>query len=235
MEKNNNNDVKQLQQTPSTMVVDPETLKEVPLLSTMTALRHIITKPGLEFVVEQIAGDDETQSNYYASGIDGSSRGGIGQLTALNKPQRKRVTLDKEYFDCVNKADKELLQTGIRLRSEIQRTQCSKPTTTASASASTSTVGSSSQVVSDAVSTNSVSDPSLLWFCDTNEKDGTLAKFEKISLDLFLRNLDSDERDDDDAVASSTRNNKKSVLTLVDLEKRRQIDLQKEIKIQHRN
>ena len=137
------------------------------------------------------------------------------------------MTLDKEYFDCVNKADKELLQTGIRLRSEIQRTQCSKPTTTASAS--TSTVGSSSQVVSDASTTNSVSDPSLLWFCDTNEKDGTLAKFEKISLDLFLRNLDYDERDDDEAVATASTRNKKSSLTLVDLEKRRQIDLQKEI------
>ena len=85
--KNNNNDVKQLQQAPSTMVVDPETLKEVPLLSTMTALRHIITKPGLEFVVEQIAGDDEeTQSNYYANG----NRGGIGKLTALDSNSNER-------------------------------------------------------------------------------------------------------------------------------------------------
>ena len=56
-------------------------------------------------------------------------------------------------------------------------------------------------------------DPTLSWFCDLDR--GTLGVFEKVNLDIFLRDLDSDDY------------NKQN--TLKEIERRRQMDLQIEI------
>ncbi len=116
-------------------------LQEIPLLSSMTALRFA-TKPALE----------------------------------------RALPVDKEYFTCINKADRQIISTGIQVRSEMQRSACSI-------------------------------DPALSWFCDLGQ--GTLGVFEKVNLDIFLRDLDYDDQD--------------KRVTLKELERRRQFDLQLEI------
>ena len=71
------------------------------------------------------------------------------------------IQADAEYFDCIHRADQELIATGIRIRGEQQRAGCS-------------------------------TDPSLAWFCDLSGK-GTLAAFEQVNLNIFLKDLDNDE------------------------------------------
>lgn len=71
------------------------------------------------------------------------------------------VQADAKYFDCIHKADQELIATGIRIRGEQQRAGCS-------------------------------TDPSLAWFCDLSGK-GTLSAFEKVNLNIFLKDLDNDD------------------------------------------
>ena len=71
------------------------------------------------------------------------------------------IQADAKYFDCIHRADQELIATGVRIRGEQQRAGCS-------------------------------TDPNLAWFCDLSGK-GTLAAFEKVNLNIFLRDLDNDE------------------------------------------
>ena len=276
MTKKNNN-----QQTSTTITIpdddsiDVSSLKEIPLLSSLTALRHILTKPGIEYVVERLMAGSSSNSN----GSDDDSN--------------RSIILDKEYFDCINRADKQLITTGIQLRSEIQRTKCNVksgtsgsrtigPTTsfgtiggvggagagssffTTVAQATTATEEESSSVTSsmmnsdyyDNINANedinindnkdfNNDDSHITWFCDVNSQNShTLEKFEKISLDLFLRNLDSDETENE-YIGGSTMNKKmkttKTTTTttttspspsLVELEKRRQLDLQREMQSQ---
>lgn len=111
----------------------------------------------------------------------------LSSLTALRfatKPALERTApVDKEYFACINKADRQIITTGIQVRSEMQRSGCS-------------------------------TDPTLSWFCDLGQ--GTLGVFEKVNLDIFLRDLDFDDQN-------------KQVLPLKELERRRQSDLQLEL------
>jgi len=47
-------------------------------------------------------------------------------LRFLTKPTlEKTVRADGEYFDCINKADRDLIATGVRVRGEMQRSGCS--------------------------------------------------------------------------------------------------------------
>lgn len=116
-------------------------LEEIPLLSSMTALRFA-TKPALE----------------------------------------RALPVDKEYFACINKADRQIISTGIQVRSEMQQSACSI-------------------------------DPALAWFCDLGQ--GTLGVFEKVNMDIFLRDLDYDDQN--------------KGVSLKELERRRQLDLQLEL------
>jgi hypothetical protein len=110
----------------------------------------------------------------------------LASMTALRfatKPALERAApVDKEYFDCINKADRQIITTGIQVRSEMQRSGCS-------------------------------TDPTLSWFCDLGQ--GTLGVFEKVNMDIFLRDLDFDDQ------------NKQ--ITLKELERKRQLDLQIEL------
>ena len=110
----------------------------------------------------------------------------LSSLTALRfatKPALDRTApVDKLYFDCINKADRQIITAGIQVRSEMQRSGCS-------------------------------ADPTLSWFCDLGQ--GTLGVFEKVNLDIFLRDLDFDDQ------------NKQ--VPLKELERRRQLDLQTEL------
>lgn len=63
-------------------------------------------------------------------------------------------------------------------------------------------------------------DPSLSWFC---QEGGTLAAFEKVNLNIFLKDLDADER-------SYFSQKFPSSITLSQLESKRQSDLMKEVK-----
>jgi hypothetical protein len=63
----------------------------------------------------------------------------------------------------------------------------------------------------------SLGDPSLGWFC---KDGGTMAAFEKVNLNIFLKNLDADD--------SST--NPHPRMTLSQLESKRRSDLMKEVK-----
>jgi hypothetical protein len=98
-------------------------------------------------------------------------------------------TVDKEYLDCIHKADTELIATGIKVRGQQQRSNCDQ----------------------------SLGDPSLGWFC---KEGGTLAAFEKVNLNIFLRDLDADE--------SSI--NPHPRMTLSQLERKRRNDLMREVK-----
>jgi hypothetical protein len=89
----------------------------------------------------------------------------LSSMTALRfatKPALTRVLpVDNAYFDCINKADREIIKTGIQVRSDMQRSGCS-------------------------------TDPSLAWFCEIGK--GTLGVFEKVNLDIFLKDLDFDDQ-----------------------------------------
>lgn len=110
----------------------------------------------------------------------------LSSMTALRfatKPALERAApVDKEFFDCINKADRQIITTGITVRSEMQRSGCS-------------------------------TDPTLSWFCDLGQ--GTLGVFEKVNLDIFLRDIDFDDQ------------NKQ--VPLKELERKRQTDLQTEL------
>jgi hypothetical protein len=69
-------------------------------------------------------------------------------------------------------------------------------------------------------------DPSLAWMCDLGVKGGTLDAFEKVNLNIFLRDLDADENSGRD---QQQRDGQQEV-RLVELEQRRQLDLKKELK-----
>ncbi len=69
-------------------------------------------------------------------------------------------------------------------------------------------------------------DPSLAWMCDLGVKGGTLDAFEKVNLNIFLRDLDADENSGRD---QQQRDGQQEV-RLVELEQRRQLDLEKELK-----
>ena len=111
----------------------------------------------------------------------------LSSMTALRfatKPALEMaLPVDKEYFACINKADRQIISTGIQVRSELHQSSCSI-------------------------------DPSLAWFCDLGQ--GTLGVFEKVNLDIFLRDLDYDDQ------------NKR--ISLKELERQRQIDLQQELR-----
>ena len=70
---------------------------------------------------------------------------------------------------------------------------------------------------------NCENDPNLGWFC---KEGGTLAAFEKVSLSIFLRDLDSDE-------SSTTLSSpgSRGASTLTQLEAKRQGDLLRELKL----
>jgi len=111
--------------------------------------------PAQEIIEQQSIIDDEEPIPLLASMV---------ALRFATKPALQAVPTiqaDAEYFDCIHRADQELIATGIRIRGEQQRAGCS-------------------------------TDPSLAWFCDLSGK-GTLAAFEQVNLNIFLKDLDNDE------------------------------------------
>lgn len=120
----------------------------------------------------------------------------LSSMTALRfatKPALTRVlpVVDNAYFNCINKADREIIKTGIQVRSDMQRSACA-------------------------------TDPSLAWFCELGQ--GTLGVFEKVNLDIFLKDLDFDYQQ------QQQYSNKKQLPQLQELERRRQLDLARELK-----
>ena len=129
----------------------------------------------------------------------------FASLTALRflisqSTLKSTVLADSEYFDCIHRADQQLIARGIQVRSQQQSMACSK-------------------------------DPSLAWFCDglaaakdrgvqptstTTSGTSTLGVFEGVNLNIFLRDLDADDRERKD---QDTNNNK--VASLVELERQR--------------
>lgn len=130
-----------------------------------------------------------------------------------NKLITNDKVVDEEYVSCVHQADQNLLTTGIKLRSEQQRTNCA-------------------------------SDPSSLgWFCRPG--GDTLDAFEKVNLNIFLRNMDADSRIKEakggavvrtsadggsTAVLDPSARRTTNGITLTQLEQRRNTDLLNEIK-----
>jgi hypothetical protein len=137
----------------------------------------------------------------------------------------KLLPIDADYRDCIHRADQELIARGIQVRSEMQATGCS-------------------------------TDPSLAWFCDmttttvpthaaargTNPLKSstfgsgshTLQVFEKVNLDIFLRDLDSDEeyynrRRTTTTTSSTAVTTARSSVSLVELERQRQWKMTQEL------
>jgi hypothetical protein len=138
-----------------------------------------------------------------------------------------KLPVDTDYRDCIHRADQELIARGIQVRSQMQATGCS-------------------------------TDPSLAWFCDitttmvpsdtahrTNplksrsafgSGSSTLQVFEKVNLDIFLRDLDSDDDyyNRRTATAATTSNTAvataRSSVSLVELERQRQWKMTQELK-----
>lgn len=111
----------------------------------------------------------------------------LSSMTALRFATKSALTktlpVDNLYFQCINKADREIIKTGIQVRSEMQRSGCS-------------------------------TDPSLAWFCELGQ--GTLGVFEKVNLDIFLKDLDFDDQ--------------YQKVPLQELERKRQLDLSAQLK-----
>jgi len=115
----------------------------------------------------------------------------MAALRFVTKPVLTKILpVDKAYFDCIHRADQEIIQTGIQVRSAMQQSGCTN------------------------------GDPTLAWFCDLDH--GTLNIFEKINLDIFLKDLDFD--DDVHDVKDH-----KEEMSLQELEKRRQFRLSVEL------
>lgn len=87
----------------------------------------------------------------------------VAALRFVTNPVLKAEGVDSAYLKCINRADRELIATGIRIRGEQQRTDCKGD--------------------------------GLDWFCKPEDNSGTLAAFEKVSLSIFLKDLDADEMD----------------------------------------
>ena len=121
----------------------------------------------------------------------------LSALTALRfatRPAMNSLGVDQQYYQCINKADRQLIATGLEIRGQQQRTACG-------------------------------TDPALAWFCgkqpSLDSKRDTLAAFEKVSLNIFLRSLDDDDQRNTAQSSSS--------LSLSALEKQRRLDLQREL------
>lgn len=116
-----------------------------------------------------------------------SSTKGLSSLVALRFATRTALhrthIVDDEYLNCVHKADIHLTSTGIKIRAEQQRSNCMN------------NAGSGNDRDEDDPSASSSS--SLQWFCNNNGNDRTLSAFEKVSLNIFLRDLDTDDDYDD--------------------------------------
>jgi len=116
-------------------------------------------------------------------------------LRFITLPALNRLDIvDREYLRCVNKADTNLITTGIRLRQQNQQSNCKI-------------------------------NPSLGWFCQDQQPFGTLAAFERINLNIFLKDLDSDESRSSVSVTKEQRHH-----TLSQLERKRQTDVKKNLK-----
>jgi hypothetical protein len=166
----------------------------------------------------------------------------------------KAVGIDNEYLDCIHRADVRLITTGISIRQQQQQSNCDESTSAASSppqsllsflsslslfsSASSDTSGyadDSSSTTSPSNSNNS--NNKLKWFCQLEEQDesaaNTLSAFEKVSLAIFLRNLDFDyyQQQQQQQQSRTTNNNKnnKELLLLTQLEAKRQADFRSEL------
>ena len=116
-------------------------------------------------------------------------------LRFITLPALNRLDIvDREYLRCVNKADTNLITTGIRLRQQNQQSNCKI-------------------------------NPSLGWFCQDQQPFGTLAAFERINLNIFLKDLDSDESRSLVSVTKEQRHH-----TLSQLERKRQTGVKKNLK-----
>jgi hypothetical protein len=160
-----------------------------------------------------------------------------------------QAVIDDDYLDCIHQADVHLIATGITIRRQQQQSNCddgesSSPSTVASTSSSVSSSSAIRSVTDDSSSTTSSSSSKLKWFCQLNgdEKDSTantLSAFEKVSLAIFLRNLDFDFQQQQQqqkstntvfASSSNSNNNDRRLLLLTQLEAKRQEDFRAELK-----
>jgi hypothetical protein len=126
----------------------------------------------------------------------------LSSLTALRfatRPAMNSLGIDQEYYQCINKADRQLIARGLAIRAEQQRTACSTDPNLA-----------------------------WFCGRPSSGRD-TLKAFEKVSLAIFLRSLDDDDgnlilgRKQQSSVLPS------SSVTLSTLEAKRQQDLQREL------
>ena len=77
---------------------------------------------------------------------------------------------------------------------------------------------------------NCATNPTLGWFCQLDQRVGTLAAFEKINLNIFLKDLDFDESRASAVSVLPKGQRQQRVQTLSQLERKRQLDVKKNMK-----
>lgn len=129
----------------------------------------------------------------------------LSALTALRFATRPALPVDAEYFQCITKADKHLIATGLQIRGEQQQSAC--------------TTGESA----------------LRWFCHGSSYTGslpsakgdTLSAFEQVNLNIFLKSLDSDNEHSIHSRQPFGQPSSSSSLSA--LEKQRRLDMKREL------
>lgn len=145
----------------------------------------------------------------------------LSALTALRFATRAamdRAGVDAAYYDCINRADRQLIATGLTIRGNQQRSSCS-----------------TDPALSWFCGKNNNNQQG------SSSKKDTLGAFEKVSLNIFLKSLDADEQQHSSGMMMmlasklpyNVMNNKSvqsSSVSLSALEKQRSLALERQLK-----
>ena len=129
----------------------------------------------------------------------------LAALRFATRPAMDRAGVDVAYYDCINRADRQLIATGLTIRGNQQRTACSTDPAL-----------------------------SWFCGKQQGSSKDTLGAFEKVSLNIFLKSLDDDEHPGILAKLPYNVMNNRSVqsssVSLSALEKQRSLALERQLK-----